>query len=565
MALTALALTYVDILRAIDAHGPLPTPAEVAHHSGRPGKNISREIQLLRDAEPALAIAGPKGFDLTQAGRDALLAIARANGEGAIDAPQGVLHHLIIPDPDQPRKHFDDDEIATLADVMDDSKWVSPLLLRPGADVPGAGWGHLLCAGERRWRAIGLLIETGRWDPLKPVPAEVRDMDDATHAEIALIENLQRRDLRPLEEARAFRRAIDVFGRTTAELALKVGYTQRFVQQRLQLLELSEGDQVRLESGAINIEDARRILASKPEPVNLPDDQAILLLEIAHRVATDEDAYLWTNIAVGAAVHADPLMTQVYDGQLAYRGFSPSRGENFVSLRSHGIMPRALWELIGVDKLDAAAIAAALAARYEQANTRPGEGRTYIHSWLNAPFALTKEQKAQAEAARAAETERADRYQAQQQERQAAIQARRGLAGELEALAFGGAGARPDTAVADALSRAGHPLPWSWSPAAGEVFDANGDVVDLGEIQDLVGPLVMALVNATAGAPPQRLEVLPDDEAGDEGNEDTLNVADLTDGDTPVTPTGDAFSRMIKRVVSENPDQPDEDGDGDEA
>jgi ParB family chromosome partitioning protein len=136
---------------------------------------------------------------VTPVGREVLALLA---GQGAAADPvvavSGVLHHQIRPDPANPRKAFDQDGLDELeASIVADGLG-EPLLIR--ADPEQAG-GFMLIAGERRWRAIGQAIAHGDWPAEQPVDCMLREVDEAQARRLALVENLQRRDLKPVEEA----------------------------------------------------------------------------------------------------------------------------------------------------------------------------------------------------------------------------------------------------------------------------------------------------------------------------------------------------------------------------
>jgi ParB family chromosome partitioning protein len=184
------------------------------------------------------------------------------------DLPEVValLHHEILPSEFNPRKDFDDDGLAELAESIGRDGLLENLVVRPGAYILGGDLKkpaptHTLVAGERRWRAIGRLIEANLWPATQRIICNVRQMDDVTHRRIALVENLQRRDLKPLEEAKALQQLVEIDGRSTEEIATDIGFTQRWAQQRLQLLQLSPAMQQRMAEGELKVEPARITVA----------------------------------------------------------------------------------------------------------------------------------------------------------------------------------------------------------------------------------------------------------------------------------------------------------------
>lgn len=155
----------------------------------------------------------------------------------------------IRPNPKQPRAEFDAASLEELAASMRAHGVLQPLIVRA---VEG---GYELVAGERRWRAARLA-------GLRTVPAVVRAVDDRRVAEIALIENLQREDLTPLEEARAYRELIDVHGLSQEEVAQAVGKSRSAVANALRLLALEEDLQQMVQRGDLTEGHARALLAA---------------------------------------------------------------------------------------------------------------------------------------------------------------------------------------------------------------------------------------------------------------------------------------------------------------
>jgi ParB family transcriptional regulator, chromosome partitioning protein len=163
-----------------------------------------------------------------------------------------VAIELIRPGAFQPRRHFGEDELEALAQSVREKGVLQPLLVRP---VDEAGAAFELIAGERRWRAA-------QRAGLHQVPVLVRTLSDVEALEIALIENLQREDLTALEEAEAYRRLIDEFGRTQANLAEALGKSRSHVANTLRLLGLPDVVRRRLEEGALSAGHARALLAA---------------------------------------------------------------------------------------------------------------------------------------------------------------------------------------------------------------------------------------------------------------------------------------------------------------
>jgi ParB family chromosome partitioning protein len=161
----------------------------------------------------------------------------------------------IRPNPHQPRVLFDETAIAELADSIAERGVLQPILLRPN------GEDFQIVAGERRWRAA----QKAR---LHTIPAIVREIDEGTTAELALIENIQREDLNAIEEAEGYRQLIDRHGHTQEVVAKIVHKSRSHVANLLRLLDLPEFVRQSLMRGDINMGHARAVAAA-PDPETL--------------------------------------------------------------------------------------------------------------------------------------------------------------------------------------------------------------------------------------------------------------------------------------------------------
>jgi ParB family chromosome partitioning protein len=169
------------------------------------------------------------------------------------DSVREVEIARIRPNPAQPRQHFDEDSLAELADSIRQHGVLQPILLRPVED------GYELIAGERRWRAA-------QRAQLHAIPALVREHDDSSSAELALIENVQRQDLNAIEEAEGYRALITRFAHTQDNVAKLVGKSRSHVTNLLRLLDLPEAVRLMLLRGDISMGHARAVAtASDPE------------------------------------------------------------------------------------------------------------------------------------------------------------------------------------------------------------------------------------------------------------------------------------------------------------
>jgi ParB family chromosome partitioning protein len=162
---------------------------------------------------------------------------------------------LIKPNPNQPRTQFDPEALAGLAASIEASGVVQPLLVRPLSDGS-----YELVAGERRWRAAQ---QAG----LTKVPAVVRDQAEAERLQAALIENMVREDLNPVEEARACAALVEELGLSKEELSRRVGRSRPAVSNLIRLLELPDETLAALESGELSEGHGRALLAAKGNDV----------------------------------------------------------------------------------------------------------------------------------------------------------------------------------------------------------------------------------------------------------------------------------------------------------
>lgn len=173
----------------------------------------------------------------------------------------------IIPNKEQPRKTFDEGALQELADSITVHGVLQPLLVRPLLSG-----GYQLIAGERRWRA-------SRMAGLKEVPVIIRELSDSEAMEIAIIENLQREDLNPIEEAEGLQALIDKCDYTQEQVAVSVGKSRPAIANALRLLKLPEEVRQMTKEGEISAGHARALLAF--------DNQAIMY-EVAKRIVSDK-------------------------------------------------------------------------------------------------------------------------------------------------------------------------------------------------------------------------------------------------------------------------------------
>jgi ParB family transcriptional regulator, chromosome partitioning protein len=182
-------------------------------------------------------------------GLAALLGDAAVPTASTHDVVREIPVGEIKPNPFQPRKNFDAEQLDELKASIAEYDVLVPVIVRRSGD------GYELVAGERRWRACAALMRP-------TVPAIVRASDDRETLELAIVENLQRTDLNPLEEAAGFQYLIDEYGLTQEELARRLGKSRPSVANALRLLGLSDSIKAMLADGRLSAGHARALLAA---------------------------------------------------------------------------------------------------------------------------------------------------------------------------------------------------------------------------------------------------------------------------------------------------------------
>ena len=186
-------------------------------------------------------------------------AAPKKEAASAAEAAESVVYiklNDIKPNASQPRKTFNEEALADLADSIKEHGVIQPILLRP------AKKGYELVAGERRWRAARLA-------GLKEIPAIVRDLDERTNAFYALIENMQREDLNAIEEAEGIKEIIDKYGLTQEETSKVVGKSRPYISNALRLLTLPEEVKELVNNGRLSQGHARAVAGLAGEKLQI--------------------------------------------------------------------------------------------------------------------------------------------------------------------------------------------------------------------------------------------------------------------------------------------------------
>jgi ParB family transcriptional regulator, chromosome partitioning protein len=184
-------------------------------------------------------------------GLEAILSVSAEGGRAREDELRELPIELIAPNPTQPRRRFDQDALQALAGSLGERGVLQPVLVRPKA-----GGTYELVAGERRWRAA-------RIAGLETIPALVRPRDDAEALELALIENMAREDLSPIEAARACAALVEELGLTREEVGRRVGRSRVAVSNLVRLLDLPDEVIELLQEGALSEGHGRALLLAE--------------------------------------------------------------------------------------------------------------------------------------------------------------------------------------------------------------------------------------------------------------------------------------------------------------
>lgn len=231
-------------------------------------KGLGRGLSALLGDQAASAIAAVSSA-----------AAAGPEGAAAIKGLRSMPVGQLQPGKYQPRRSFDEDRIADLVESVREKGILQPLLVRP---LPGHPGKFEIIAGERRWRAA-------QGAKLHEVPVIVRDLSDREALEVALVENLQRQDLSPLEEADGYRRLMEDFSHTQEELAKAVGKSRSHVANMIRLLALPEPVRIMLEKGELTAGHARALLTAA-DPQRLARDVVARALNVrqTEKLVNDE-------------------------------------------------------------------------------------------------------------------------------------------------------------------------------------------------------------------------------------------------------------------------------------
>jgi len=221
-----------------------------------PIANTQQPPQAVAPEPPPVAVVAPPVVSEPVAPPVVAAAPVEATQAASEPGPRSIPIDLVQRNPAQPRKHFDESDLSDLAGSIKTHGVLQPILVRPIAD------GRFeIVAGERRWRAA-------QRAGLHAIPAVIREFNEVEVLEIAIVENVQRADLNPIEEAQGFQALIDRFGRTQQDIADAVGKSRPHIANMLRLLALPEDLQEMVRDGRLSSGHARAILTA-PDPRGL--------------------------------------------------------------------------------------------------------------------------------------------------------------------------------------------------------------------------------------------------------------------------------------------------------
>ncbi len=208
-------------------------------------------------------MARPKGG--LGKGLDSLFADLPPSADADNTAVLSLPLREIVPDPAQPRQNFDETALAELAQSIKENGLLQPVSVRPQK----AGTGYILIAGERRWRAA-------RMAGLTEIPALVRNVTEEQAAALSLIENLQREDLDPMEQAQGIKTLVETYGITQQTAAQRLGKSRSAIANSLRLLTLPEAVQQELRRGTLHVGHAKALLSlSDPEAIQTASQEVL--------------------------------------------------------------------------------------------------------------------------------------------------------------------------------------------------------------------------------------------------------------------------------------------------
>lgn len=566
-ALNLLAVQNAAVLRALRdrPEGGWETIQDLANHLGRDRSNLGKTLDKLQSE--GLAAFNPTAHGLTPQGIEQLAMIDRAEGgEGGEPGSSAerignllfLTHAQIFPDHQNARRDWDSDEAKDELDALrqdilqngllqnlvvrgpDDMGGVIKVENAAGESVPL----YTLVGGERRWRAIGEAIADGDWQADTPIPCRLLETDDLGHRLAALAENLQRRNLNPIEKAKAFEGLVEA-GLSNKEVADRVSSTPEHVQQHLRFLQLDTADQQRMtlprdDPRRLTVREARQKLAKKseaPSAIALSPTARLALAEAQHAFAA-RGGGMWSATRVNeAALESEDLQLLIDIGALRHDG----RAQYGKNAGWHEIGRGHTWPYPQFDPpLDVAfgdESKRDQVLRDEQAlagltpvEAGEGEAPAYFTPWLADLGGLSPEGQEIADAARLREeTEAKERLRRDDERAQRARLWAEARARHIQLLEAAHAApvAGDPSEVAAIAADVERPFPWRMLPTA-QIVAANGasvkDRLTYGAPSDqelAINQMIVVAANTAAGFATPAIEApVPEDEESDDADFD---------------------------------------------
>ena len=480
-----------------------------------------------------------------------------------------IPHGKIRPDVDNARKEFDGSALQALADTIATHGLLQPLVVGPRT---GCG-DHILVAGERRWRAIGILIEAGQWPADKPVPCRLETSDERARMEAALIENLQRVDLNHMEAGLAFEALGSRFHLSNRVIAEKIGRSPEYVQQHRRLAQLEPEQQAAVREGRMPLQSALAILA-RPRAAELGPVAMMVLAEIYHACVFHPDKGAGQDYFGGCTeCRYDAPEHPTLGGalqQLRDRGVISFTARHYSTRRAYmsiGYEGQAFVKGVLAPLKDKPPAALAALNGFRRAagfdDVEADAPAPYYATFLCPPFDLHPE----AVAAIAAEKARRAEMRAAETARKAALQARLAAIEALETRLAGDLGQCQD---AELLGRLSAQVRYPLKATPDAIVDDRGLRVlrlywGFGEATEAVARLFTLSLNLAAGfgkaegvgplADPDDGEAGCDDDAdGDEDEDGARLEAELAASEFPT------LSDLVEDLDADDPATPEEDG-----
>ncbi|MEM7057402.1 MAG: ParB/RepB/Spo0J family partition protein [Pseudomonadota bacterium] len=224
----------------------------------------------------------------------------------ARDAAPEIAIDLIHANPEQPRKSFNDKDLKELAASIREHGVIQPVVIRPNPTAKGT---YQIVAGERRWRAAQLA-------GIHVLPAIIRDLDDREVLELGIVENIQRVDLDPVEEAQGYAQLIESFGYTQEALSNVIGKSRSHLANMMRLLALPEHVLTMMRTGKLSPGHARALITA-PDPVGLAEQAVLKGLSVRQVEALARQAPEAKKVTKGAPATEKDADTKLLEGDLS--------------------------------------------------------------------------------------------------------------------------------------------------------------------------------------------------------------------------------------------------------